>query len=363
MLFQAPDRDRRWPVVLLVIGGLLAAASGVVIGAATGTATAAAVASTLAAHGQYARAIAIDEAIAVRTGPFYLLDPGAATTAARAAEQTLMAWGAALGGRGDVDQAVALYRSVTAASLRKQALDNVSALLFRTSTSDAAAGNYSAAIVRLQEAVKLAPATPDGAAAARQLPIDEAGEAGLLVLAGRATDAVSILNAVVHDNSAQATRTADGLLPAALLAAGQEDLAGDYYREALADLQQLVAGFPATTQAAQAAVMLAAPQTVSGTLVTHVGGPVSGRVRLSSHYKAEPNGMYQTSAPFFYTTSDASGDFTFSAVPVGGPYVLEVFADGNWTTLINPTTNQPANPVTVTALIPVDLTFVVLPSS
>ena len=57
--------------------------------------------------------------------------------------------------------------------------------------------------------------------------------------------------------------------------------------------------------------------------------------------------MYQTSAPFFYTTSDASGDFTFSAVPIGGPYVLEVFSDGNWTTLINPTTNQPANPVTV----------------
>jgi hypothetical protein len=39
-----------------------------------------------------------------------------------------------------------------------------------------------------------------------------------------------------------------------------------------------------------------------------------------------------------------------------------VFANGNWTTLINPSTNQPANPVMVTALVPVDLTFVVLPS-
>ena len=82
-LTQASARDRRWPVVLLVIGGLLAASAGVAIGAATGTATAAAVASTLAANGQYARAIAIDEAIAVRTGPFYLLDPGAATAAGR----------------------------------------------------------------------------------------------------------------------------------------------------------------------------------------------------------------------------------------------------------------------------------------
>ena len=70
--------------------------------------------------------------------------------------------------------------------------------------------------------------------------------------------------------------------------------------------------------------MLAAPQAVSGTLVTHIGAPISGRVRLSSNYKAEPGGMYQTSAPFFYTTADTSGDFTFSSVPIGGPYVLEV---------------------------------------
>jgi hypothetical protein len=49
-------------------------------------------------------------------------------------------------------------------------------------------------------------------------------------------------------------------------------------------------------------------------------------------------------------------------VPIGGPYVLEVFSGGNWTTLINPTTNQPADPVRVAALEPVVLTFVVLPS-
>jgi hypothetical protein len=42
--------------------------------------------------------------------------------------------------------------------------------------------------------------------------------------------------------------------------------------------------------------------------------------------------------------------------------VLEVYADGNWTTQINPTTNQPADPVMVTPLVPVDLTFVVLSS-
>ncbi len=54
--------------------------------------------------------------------------------------------------------------------------------------------------------------------------------------------------------------------------------------------------------------------------------------------------MYQTSAPFYNTTADASGDFTFRSVPIGGPYVLEVFSDGNWTTLINPTTEPAGAP-------------------
>ena len=356
------DRARRWPIVLLVIAGMVTAVAGVAVGAATGTASAASTASTLAAGGDYARAISIDEAISTRSGPLYLLDPGAAASAARAAEQTVMAWAAALGRHGNVDQAVALYRSVTAPPFRRQALDDIAALLFRTSASDAAQADYPNAILRLDEIVKLAPATPGGIQAARQLPIDQAGEAGLLIIAGRAADAVSILDGVVREHSTQATRTADSLFPSALLAAGEEDLASDFYSEATVELQQLVTGFPESPEAAQAEALLAAPQSVSGTLVTHIGAPVAARVRLSSNYRAEPNGMYQTSAPFFYTTSDASGDFTFTNVPIGGPYVLEVFTGGNWTTLINPTTNQPADPVRVVALVPVVLTFVVLPS-
>ncbi len=356
------DRARHWPIVLLVLAGLVTAVAGVAVGAATGTSAAASTASTLAAAGDYARAIAIDEAISTRSGPLYLLDPGAAASAARAGEQTVMAWAAALGRNGKVDQAVALYRSVTASTLRRQALDDLAALLFKASANDAAEADYPNAILRLGEITRLAPATPGGIQAARQLPIDQAGEAGLLIIAGRATDAVSVLNSVVREHSAQATRTADSLFPSALLAAGEEDLARDFYSEATVELQQLVTDFPASAEAAQAEALLAAPQAVSGTLVTHNGAPVSGRVRLSSNYKAKPNGMYQTSAPFFYAISDGSGDFTFTNVPIGGPYVLEVFAAGNWTTLINPTTNQPADPVRVAALVPVVLTFVVLPS-
>ena len=196
----------------------------------------------------------------------------------------------------------------------------------------------------------LAPTTPGGIQVARLLPIDQAGEAGVLISAGRADAAVAILDTVVHESSAQATRTADSLFPSALLAAGEEDLAHDAYLEAVSAIDQLVTSFPSSAEAALGQAMLAAPQSVTGTLVTHLGLPISDKVRLSSNYKAEPGGMYQTSGPFYTTTADASGDFSLSNVPVGGPYVLEVYADGNWTTLINPTTNQPADPVTVTPI-------------
>ena len=349
-------------MLLLVIAGIVTGGAGAAVGIASGTAAAASAAATLADHGSYAEAIAIDDEIAGRTGPLYLVDPGAAGDAARATEQAVMAWAASLGRKGEVDSSVALYQTVTAPALRGSALDALAALLLTTSTADAAQAQYPNAISRLLEIRSLAPATPGGIQVARLLPIDQAGEAGLLISAGRADDAVAILDIVVREGSAQASRTADSLFPSALLAAGEEDLAHDAYLEALAALHQLVATFPNSAEAAIGEAMLEAPQPVTGTLVTHLGLPVSARVRLSSNYKSEPDGMYQTSGPFYSTSADASGDFSLSDIPIGGPYVLEVFAGGNWTTLINPTTNQPADPVMVTPLVPVDLTFVVLSS-
>jgi hypothetical protein len=347
--------------VLLAVCVILAAATGVTLGATTSTSSSSSTASSLAAEGQYAKAIAIDEAIAGRGGPLAALNPGAAGAARTAAQETLMAWAATLGRKGRVDVAVALYRSVTAPSLRTRALDALAALLLTTATADARRVQYPNAIQRLTEIATIAPATLAGVQAARQLPVDQAAEAAVLVTAGRAVDAVMILETVLEKgDSAQATRTANNLLPAALLAAGQQDLAHESYDEAAQMLRQLVTTFPSTAEATEAVAMLAAPQVVSGTLVTHSGAPISARVRLSSNYKAEPGGMYQTSAPFYFSTADSAGDFTFSSVPIGGPYVLEVLANGNWTTLINPTSNQPANPVTVKQLVPFDLTFVVL---
>ncbi len=360
--YQAAPK-RRWPVASLVIAVLLTAMAGVALGAASSTASAAATATQLEAAGDFAGAIAVDQVIEGRTGPLFILDTSAASAASAAEEHTLMSWAKSLGRKGQVDEAVVLYRSVTDRSLRREATAALAALLYASSTSDAAHQAYPAAITRLEEIIALAPNTATGAEAQVQLPIDQAGEARVLVAAGHATDAVTLLDQVVDEGSAAATKTAESLYPAALLIAGQEELAQLSDKEAVVDLQRLVAKFPGTAQALQAQAMLAAPVAVSGTLVARSGAPASGPVRLSTNYKAEPGGTYKTSGPFITGAADSAGDFTFGSVPVGGPYVLEFFADGNWTTLIDPATGQPSHPVKVTSLAPVDLTFVVLPSS
>jgi hypothetical protein len=352
---------RRWPVAGLVIGALITAAIGVTAGAAGATAAAVSTAARLATSGDFARAIAIDETIEQRTGLVFVLDQSAASDAARTEELTVLAWAKALGREGRIDEAVALYRSVTG-SLRARATDALAVLLYASSASDAARGAYPSAIHRLEQLVTLAPHTADGKLAQRQLPFYQAGEARQLLAAGRAVDAVAALDTIVAESSPQAKQVADSLFPSALLVAGQEAVAQQSYKEALVDLRRLVAQFPGTAQATQALAMLSAPVAVSGTLVSRSGTPASGPVRLSTHYTAEPGGTYRTSGPFYYSTSDTGGDFTFKAVPIGGPYILEVFTGGNWTTLINPGSGQPAHPVKVTALVPVDLTFVVLPS-
>lgn len=345
----------------LVIAVLLVAMGGVALGAAGSTVSATSKAAQLEAAGDFAASIAIDEVIQGRTGPLFILDSSAATGAATAEEQTLMAWAKSLGRSGQIDEAVVLYRSVSAGALRSKATAALAALLYTASTSDAAHGAYPAAIARLEEIIALAPQTATGAQVQRQLPIDQAGEARTLIASGHAADAVTLLDQVVGEGSAQATQTAASLYPAALLIAGQEEIAQLSYREAVADLQRLVAKYPGTAQALQAQAILTAPVSVSGTLVERTGSPKSGPVRLSTNYKAEPGGTYKTSGPFITATANSSGDFTFAHVPVGGPYVLEFFAQGNWTTLIDPTTGQPSHPVKVSALVPVDLTFVVLP--
>ena len=77
-----------------------------------------------------------------------------------------------------MDVAVSLYRSVTTPSLRKRALDALAALLLATATADARQGQYPNAIQRLTEIAAIAPATPAGVQAKRQLPVDQVGRGG-----------------------------------------------------------------------------------------------------------------------------------------------------------------------------------------
>ena len=102
-----------------MIAGIVIGTAGAAVGMASGTAAATSTAATLADRGFYAQSIAIDEEIAGRTGPLYVVDEGAAADALHAAEQTVMAWAAYLGRKGEVDSAVALYRTVTAPALAK----------------------------------------------------------------------------------------------------------------------------------------------------------------------------------------------------------------------------------------------------
>ncbi len=357
-----PPARRRWPLAGFALAALIMATVGVAAGAAASTADAASMAAHLEAAGDYAGAIAIDRVIEGRTGLLYVIDATAASDAARAEQQTTFAWARALGRAGKIDQAVSVYRSVTAASLRGQATEAIAALLYSSAAADAARGAYPSAILRLEQVVRLASDTADGGQAHRQLPIEEAADAQALLTAGHGADAVAMLDTVIQAGSAAATSTANSIYPEALLVAGQEDVAQQAFKEAVTTLQRLVTHFAGTPQAAQAQAMLTAPVSVSGTLVDKNGVPLSAAVRLSTNYKAEPGGTYKTSGPFYTATADASGDFVFTSVPIGGPYVLEVFSDGAWTTLVDPVSGLPAHPVKVTALVPVLLTFVVIPS-
>jgi hypothetical protein len=94
------------------------------------------------------------------------------------------------------------------------------------------------------------------------------------------------------------------------------------------------------------------------------GTPVASiQVRLGSNYRKTGNG-YLTSPPYYTARTDSRGDFTIAGVPLGGSVIFEVLENGSWTTIVAPGpsgVDEPAYQVTVKALTPVDLAFVILP--
>jgi tetratricopeptide (TPR) repeat protein len=353
-------RRRRWPFLLLIVLVAGAAYLGMAGGAASATASAAALARSLTASGAYAEAIQLDDAIALRTGPIYVFDRNDVVAAPLDAQRVMLAWAQALDRQGRFDEALAVVDEVASPQLGAAAANERGRILIDAARGDAAKSDYPDAVARLQQLLSGRPPLALSREGAALLAQYQVAEAGILVLRGNGADAVTLLGQVSHEGGGAPALAAQAY-PAALLGAGQEELSLDSYKEAAATLQQLVRQYPGSGQAGQAQSMLSDPQPVTGTLVQRGGDPFSGQVRLSSNFTSQAGGYYTTSGPFYYADADASGTFRFDAIPVGGPYVLEVFRDGDWTTYVNPATGQPATPVNVTALVPVNLSFVELP--
>ena len=350
---------RRWPLAVLSVLVAVVALIAVAGGAARATSDAAATAAQLAHHKQYGTAVAMYHAIATRTGPLFLFDRTDVSGAELNAQRTTLDWATTLQQQGQVDQAVALTRSVHDPTLASSVRDEQAALLVAAARDAAARGEYPTALSRLSQVTT---ASLSGTAAAAQVPqlqIDYLiAQARALLNAGDGIHAVTALDDARQRNAAGAAAAAT-LLPQALLVAATQENGAASYAEAVATLQRLINDYGGTGEAKQARNMLDANQPVGGTLVDHGGGPISGQVRLSSHFFSEPGG-YVTSGPFYFAEADSQGNFRFDSIPVGGPYVFEVFHNGGWVTLVDRNTGQPANPVNVVALTPVDLAFITL---
>lgn len=308
------------------------------------------------AAGNAGSAVTLDESIAARSGFLMLFDPGAASSASVAAQTARIAWARQLAGQGHVGAAIAALSQLGAPSLVGEAATTRTQILVTAAADAARSGQPSVALQWLDEAVRNTPPSMVATIVAMRAA-DEVAAASEQLAAGRAVDAVALLDSASSDGAAAA---AAPLYPAALLASARARLAAEEYPGAAADLVRLVTIAPRSGAAQTARALLGSPHAVSGTLVDAAGQPASGRVRLGTHYSVLSGG-YATTGPFYYGIADPAGDFSVTGVPVGGPYVLEYFRNGSWMTLVDPRTDQPANPVTVTPLTPVDLTFIVLP--
>lgn len=340
-------------VVVLVV--LLAVA----LGAARATGDAASTAAQLVAQQHYGTAVALYGAIAQRTGPVYLFDRADVADAPLNAQRTVLAWAAELQKAGNTDQAVALIKAVVDRRLLAQARQEESTLLLAAAKADADHGNYASALRRLQQLSAPGLASSGTTSQVTQLRVHYlVAEAQGLLAAGDGIHALAALDDASHQGPAGSAAAAP-VLPAALLAAANQQIDAASYAEAAATLQRLTSDYSGSTEARQGRSLLDGGQPVTGTLVDRSGNPIAAQVRLSSHFFSEPGG-YRTSGPFYYTDSDPDGNFHFDSIPVGGPYVFEIFHGGNWVTFIDPNTGQPANPVSVAPLTPADLAFITL---
>jgi hypothetical protein len=338
--------------------------AGLELGGLTAVGRAQSMAQDLRGQGKFDAAIAVYRVLEDQGGGVLLLSRGAVNSAPADAGQTVLDWAAALDKQGHPDQALSLLDN--AQSLPGVVLPQPDAararagIALRSAKTEAAQGHWDVALQRLDQLRDGAPPADISAQGEQLRPAYALKAAQQLLDAGKGIQAVAALDDLVHQaGSTPEAGQAQALLPRALLAAGQQSLDAHNQSQALTHLQRLVADFGTTAQARQARVLLRAPQSVTGTVVRGSTPVPKLQLRLGSHFTQVGSG-YRTSGPYYYTTSDSRGDFTVDAVPVGGPYVVELFEASGWTTTVGP--DGPAYEFTVQPLTPVDLAFIVLPA-
>ena len=333
-------------------------AVGVLLGGRASAEDGRSAAAAALSSGDPAQAVSLDEAVAGRSGFLMVLDPGASASADHDAQVARIAWAKKLAAAGDVGSAVAVLTLIQQPSLLAAAAQARAQILIDAASAAIEAGHAELALQRLDQAAQGRPPLSLVPTIGSMRAADEVRAAGELVAGKRAPDAVALLDDASAHGAASSAATA---YPSTLLAAARFEIASLDFQEATATLQRLAAGYGASAEARTARELLSTPETVAGTLVDEAGHGAAGRVRLATHF-TQLSGGYVTSGPFYYGTSNTTGDFSIGLVPVGGPYVLEYFRSGGWMTLVDPRTDQPSNPVTVRPLAPQDLTFIVLPA-
>ena len=227
-------------------------------------------------------------------------------------------WGGTLAGKQQFEQAIDKYRQVAA-------FDSTGEL--RSKTADALATAY----------------------------------AGYALSFSRATPADWVNALTWYQNlvkefpdSAQAANAKKAALPQALYMAGLAYVQQSRYEQARQAMKDVIAGYPTTAWAQQAKAAMAAPQSLTGRLITGDGTPVGNRLlRISTHWRIVAPHTYDDSGGQHYTTT-TKADGTFSLiVPPGQNYLVtwwDLTRKNFVTTFINDTV--PVNQVNIDPLEP-----------
>ncbi|MFN2451243.1 MAG: hypothetical protein ABR541_02695 [Candidatus Dormibacteria bacterium] len=353
---------RRRAVVALLLMAPLALGLSAAVGAAVALEQSRQDAGSRFATGDYAGALAIDRELATRSGPLYVLDRQAVSTAAVDADRTVRAWAQLLAQGGHVEQALNL---LSTARPPERAVDSNllrATLLLDGARAAARGGNPLTALRRLDmiRAESLPSAIAQQVAALRSAA--ELAAVPVLLRSGRAVEALGTLDRVrIGPHAPAQDKLLRQLLPGALLSAGRLAEQRDDHATAALWLSRLVSEAPTSPEARTARDLLGVPQPVTGTLVRRDGAPLIGPVRLAGHFVRSDRGDYAT-GPYLTAMASSRGDFRIDSVPLGGPYVVQIQRGGAWLTPVDTASGDPAYPVTVTALTPVDLAFVIVPS-